>query len=64
LGIIAGQWSSANDLRKWWYCQPEKDMRASLVITGSTPEHRLLYNAYCKRGNELATSSHIRDAAE
>jgi len=64
MAIISGQWVSANDLKKWWFCQPERDMRASLVITGSTPEHKALYNAYLARGRELATSSHIMDAAE
>jgi hypothetical protein len=57
---IAGQWDSAPDLKKWWFSQRERDIRASLVITGSTPEHRQLYNAFLERGNALATASHIR----
>jgi hypothetical protein len=61
---IAAPWASASDLKSWWFSQREKDMRASLVITGTTPEHRRLYNAFIARGNVLATASHIRDMAK
>jgi hypothetical protein len=61
---IAGPWESHVDLKRWWFSQREKDMRASLVLTGVSPEYQKLYGAFLARGNELATSSHIRDAAE
>jgi hypothetical protein len=61
---ITGPWVSHVDLKKWWFSQREKDMRASLVLTGGSPEYQKLYGAFLARGNELATSSHIRDAAE
>jgi hypothetical protein len=64
LARIAAPWTSAADLKSWWFSQREKDMRASLVITGTTPEHRQLYNAFMARGNALATASHIRGGAE
>ena len=64
LGHIAGPWASHIELKRWWFSQHEKDMRASLVLTGGTPEYQKLYNAFLSRGNELATGSHIRDAAE
>jgi hypothetical protein len=64
LSHIASPWASAADLKQWWFSQHEKDMRASLVITGTTPEHRTLYNAFLARGNALAVRSHIKDAAE
>jgi hypothetical protein len=54
---------TAIELKRWWFSQHEKDMRASLVITGSTPEHRQLYNAFLARGNALATGEHIRSGA-
>ncbi len=57
---IAEAWESADDLKKWWFSQREKDMRASLVISGTTPDHRTLYNAFLARGNELAAGSHIK----
>jgi hypothetical protein len=61
---IKGPWLCAADLKQWYFSQREKDMRASLVITGTTPEHQKLYNAFLSRGNALSTSSHIRDVAE
>jgi hypothetical protein len=61
---IAAPWKAAVELKSWFYSQREKDMRASLVIVGSSPEHRTLYNAFLARGNALATASHFRDAAE
>jgi hypothetical protein len=61
---IAGQWASHADLKQWWFSQHEKDMRASLVLTGGSPEYQKLYGAFLARGTGLATSSHIRDAAE
>ena len=64
LSHIASPWASHVDLKRWWFSQHEKDMRASLVLTGGTPEYQKLYGAFLARGNELATSSHIRDAAE
>lgn len=64
LSHIAAPWASVADLKAWYYSQREKDMRASLVITGTTPEHRKLYDAFIARGKELATNSHIRIAAE
>ena len=54
---IAGPWESANDLKRWWL--REKDMRAVFVITGTTPEHRVLYNAFLGRGNDLATKERV-----
>jgi hypothetical protein len=59
LGHIDSPWASAADLKKWWFSQHEKDMRASYVITGSTPEHKTLYNAFLARGNALSTKERV-----
>lgn len=64
LACIAGPWKNATELKTWWFSQREKDMRAALVIVGTTPEHKQLYNAFLKRGNELSAETHIRNAAE
>ncbi len=64
LACITGPWKSAVELKQWWFSQREKDMRASLVIAGSTPEYQRLYNAFVTRGHELSTGEHIRSAAE
>ena len=57
--IACPAWESAAELKKWWFSQREKDMRASLVITGTTPEHKRLYNAFLTRGHELATKERV-----
>lgn len=61
---IAAPWRTATDLKTWWFSQREKDMRASLVIVGSTTEHQLLYRAFIARKGTLAAASHIKSADE
>ena len=59
LARIAGSWPSAFELKRWYYSQREKDMRASYVIAGSSPEYRTLYNAFLERGNALSTKERV-----
>lgn len=58
LARIAAPWTTPTELKIWFYSQREKDMRTTLVIAGSSPEHRALYNAFLARGNALAAGSH------
>jgi hypothetical protein len=59
LSHIADPWASAGDLQRWWWSQREKDMRASLVIVGTSPEHKTLYDAFITRGKALATKERV-----
>jgi hypothetical protein len=59
LSHIASPWASASELKRWWFSQHEKDMRASLVITGTTPEHQALYGAFHKRGREMSVKERV-----